>query len=263
MPCAATVRMRGAHRALPVNLVVFPAIPVIVILIFLTSKPALAEFSLILTGTTNYLYRGFSKSDNNPVAQINIDYQHDSGIFQGVFLGTWVSMIDFGDTQFDDPARVEISPYLGWTKQLHSDWRFETFYTRYVYAGKLFGKSADYHEFYWSVHFRDLFSTTVAWSPNIYGQRQTAFALEGTARYPLAETLEFSAGLGYSRLRDALEYDYLYWNGGISWYLHRHITLDLRYAQSAHAKSKHIRSPWPYDPDPVGPTAVFTISVGF
>ena len=223
--------------------------------------PALADFSLVLTGTTNYLYRGFSKSDNKPTIRLNLDYGHDSGIY----LGTWVSRVDFGDSEkeFDDPARVEISPYLGWARGFRHDWTLEAFYTRYIYAGKIFGHSADYHEFYGLLHFRDLVTTTVAWSPNIYGQRQTALALEGEARYPLLGNLEFAAGIGYSRLKDALEYNYLYWNSGFTWYPHRYLTLDLRYYQSAHAKSKTMKNPWPYDPKPIGPTAVFSISVGF
>ena len=223
----------------------------------------LAEFSLVLNATTNYLYRGFSKSDNQPTIQLNLDYEHDSGIF----LGTWTSLVDFGDDPFDNPARVEISPYIGWTARPYLDWRFETYYTHYFYAGKIFGRSADYDEFSWALHFRDWFSVVLAWSPNIYGQPQAALTYEGSVRYPVTETLEFFTGLGYSQVRDALKSDYLYWNSGLSWFVHRNISLALSYVQSTRFKSNprenRPRNPEPVGPAAVGPPAVFSISLGF
>ncbi len=75
--------------------------------------PAEGEFSITLNGSTNYVYRGYSKSDDHPVAQLNLDYEHEKS---GIFIGVWTSMVDFGEDEdeFDDPAKVEISPYIGW-----------------------------------------------------------------------------------------------------------------------------------------------------
>ncbi len=221
--------------------------------------PAWADFSASLHGTNNYVYRGYSKSDGHPVAQLNLDYEHDIGFFVGV----WTSMVDFGEDEdeFDDPARVEISPYIGWSIPVLEDWRFEAYVTRYIYAGKIFGHSADYNEYYGLVHFRDLASFQFAWAPDFFSHGQSAFDYELSLRYPISDVLEISGTLGYTQTKQVLEYDYLYWDGGISWFF-KYAVLDFRYVQSVHATSNAKRVPWPYDPKKLAPTFLFTISVG-
>ena len=39
-----------------------------------------AEIHGTLTGTTNYVWRMYSKSNNEPAIQANLDYQHDLGL---------------------------------------------------------------------------------------------------------------------------------------------------------------------------------------
>jgi len=227
---------------------------------FLLMAPARADFSVTLNGTTNYVYRGYTKSDNHPVAQINLDYEHDSG----VFLGTWASMVDFGedDKEFDDPAKVEITPYIGWSTALWKDWRFELFATRYIFAGKVFGDSVDYNEYFGLLHFRDLASFQFAWAPDLYDQGHNAFDYELTLRYPITDTFQISGRIGFNQAIEVLEYDYLYWDGGFSWFF-KYASLDFRYVQSAYPSSKVRKVSWPYDPDKLDPTFVFTLSIGF
>jgi uncharacterized protein (TIGR02001 family) len=68
--------------------------------------------------STNYVFRGYSKSDGHPVGRANLDYEHSSGFY----LGTWVSSVDFGDDGFDDKANVEMTPYIGWSFPISDDW---------------------------------------------------------------------------------------------------------------------------------------------
>ncbi|HHJ38670.1 MAG: hypothetical protein AXA67_05875 [Methylothermaceae bacteria B42] len=223
--------------------------------------PAAAEFSATLNGTTNYVYRGYSKSDDHPVAQINLDYEHEKS---GLYLGVWTSMVDFGEDEdeFDDPTRVEIIPYIGWSYPLFDDWRFETFATRYIYAGKIFGHSADYNEFLWRLHFQDLVTAQIAWAPNYFSHGQSVLDYEVSMRYPITHAVEISGTLGFNQARDVLEYDYLYWDAGFSWFF-KYLALDFRYVQSAYPTPEAKKIPWPYDPHKLDPTFVFSISVGF
>ncbi len=38
-----------------------------------------ANYSALVKFTSNYVYRGYSKSSGNPVVQGNLDYEHSSG----------------------------------------------------------------------------------------------------------------------------------------------------------------------------------------
>ncbi len=77
----------------------------------LTTSLCVAEFHGTIIGTTDYISRGYSKSDGHFAVQGNLDYEHASGLYLGFSLST----VDFGDTTFADRANVEIIPYLGWT----------------------------------------------------------------------------------------------------------------------------------------------------
>jgi uncharacterized protein (TIGR02001 family) len=198
------------------------------ILIYLAAFPVFADIHGTLTGATNYVYRGYSKTDNNFALQGNLDYQHSSGIY----LGTSVSNVNFGDRHdYADSATVEITPYFGYTHQLADDWRVDVQWTRYLYDGKIFGFQSDYNEFYLFLHYRDLLTLRSAVSDSYYGHHAVTGDFEFTARYPLTDYLEISSGLGYSRVQKVLEYDYLYWNAGIT-ARYKFVSADLRYIQA-------------------------------
>ena len=226
----------------------------------LTPAVATAEISASVTGMTNYVWRGYSKSDDQPAIRFNIDYEHSLGFY----VGTWVSTVDFVDEGFDDRANVEIAPYLGWTFSLSDDWRFDTQWTRYLYDGKIFGKISDYNEFQGFLHFREIGTVRIGFSENIYNRARPSADFEMTGRYPITDQLEFSAGLGYSLTRDVLEYDYLFWNAGFMWY-YNYVGLDFRYAQAAEFNEKEDlgHSPSQFELDTLGATFLFSISFGF
>ena len=211
-------------------------------------------------GTTNYTWRGFTKSANKPALQANIDYEHSSGLY----VGASASTVNFGDRGFSDRSNVEITPYLGWSVEVEDDWRIDLQIQRYIYDGKIFNNESDYNELYVLVHYRDVLTTRISFSPDYYDREQPAADFGLTGRFPVTENVNFSAGAGYSLARDVLEYDYLYWNAGISWY-HPYGALDLRYAQSAffNEKEQPASTRWAFEPDQLGPTIVFTVSFSY
>ncbi len=225
------------------------------------SPDAYAEFHGSFTATSNYVWRGYSKSDGKFAFQVNFDYEHASGFY----MGTSASTVDFGDQGYDEPARFEITPYLGWNFNIVEDWRLDFQWTRYFYDGKLFGEFSDYNEFYWLVHYSDIFTGRISFSEDYYSRGHAAGDFELTGRYPLSDWLEFSGGTGYSLTKDTLEYDYLYWNAGLSIYM-KYAVMDLRYKDAWHTVKTVTGSGYngrAQYPEAIGATFVFSISVGF
>lgn len=224
------------------------------------SSAIAAEVRGTLSFMTDYVSRGYSKSNGNPTVQGNLDYEHDSGFYTGV----WVSHVDFGDHETSDQANVELIPYLGWSLPLAEDWRFDSYLSRYFYDGRLFGQNSDYNELNVLGHFRDLASLRVAWSENYYNRNHSALDYELTLRYPFTDTFEAAAGFGFSDTMKALQYSYLYWNAGVTWFF-KYGSMDLRYVQAArsgHPLEDASSTPH-FEPKGVNADVIFTLSLGF
>ena len=220
-------------------------------LLLIYSSLSFAEIHATVTATTDYVSRGYSKSDEGFAIQANLDYEHSSGFF----LGTSVSNVDFGDNGFDDPSNVEIIPYLGWSFNLSDDFRLDMQWTRYLYDGKIYGRQSDYNEYYALLHYRDIFSARASFSENFYNQGSTSSDYELTGRYPITDTVELSTGVGYSFTKDILEYDYLYWNAGMT-YFTEFVAFDFRYLHAIDT-SVNENVDWPYEPKVSNPSFVF------
>lgn len=221
----------------------------------------MAELHGTLSATSNYLGRGYSRSNNKFAFQANIDYQHESGAYAGSSL----SNVDFGDSDFSDHSRVEATPYVGWSLSVYTNWRADLQWTRYIYDGKIFGQRADYNEFYLLIHYRDLISANISFSDDFYNQGKSAGNYQLTGRYPLTDYLQISASGGYSQTKNVLEYDYIYWNAGLT-YFYKFLSIDLRYVDAMESEGHHSEesiNDWLYDPSLIKPTVLFTLSVGF
>lgn len=191
------------------------------------------ELSALLMFTTNYFYRGYSKSGNDPTVRANADYdaQFDEA---RAFIGTWVSRIDFEDAGYPDRADVEFYPYLGVNLKLADDWYGDVSVSRYLFVGKLFGRYSDYNEYGMSLHYRDLLSLRADIADDLYHRGHAGMNFEVSGRYPITEAVEVSAGLGYFGGKPAVEYNAMYWNLGFTWFL-KYASLDLRYVDFAHS----------------------------
>ena len=196
---------------------------------------ASGEFHGTITGTTNYVWRAYSKSNNEPAIQANLDYSHDSGFF----IGTSVSSFNIGpseilsnipgvDFNFPNSARAEIIPYVGWSFKLADNWRLDTQFSRYFYEGKIYSKIGDYNEYYLFVHYKDLVTVMASYADDFYGIDGDSYFFELTGRYPLTDYLQFSTTLGYAKTSDVVSDDYQYWNVGLTG-TYKFLSLDLRY----------------------------------
>jgi uncharacterized protein (TIGR02001 family) len=225
-------------------------------LAFLVSSARADEFSAVVSVSSNYFYRGYSKSANDVTARGNVEYQPRSWFY----VGSWISRVDFDDQGFDDRSNVEFYPYVGVNFKLNDSWRLESSISRYVYDGQLFGKDSDYNEYSAAVHFSDLITARLAVADDLYHRGDAAIDYELTGRYPITEKLEASAGLGYNDAKPVLEYNTLYWNIGLTWFF-KYGALDFRYVDAAHSSLSYGRDAVIL-PD-INNNFVFSLSVGF
>ena len=218
---------------------------------------SIAGFSGAVKATSNYVGRGYSKSNGELAYQANLDYGHKTGFY----VGTAVSTVDFGDKGFGNPAHVEISPYLGWGYGLSEDWRLDLQWTRYWYDGNIYGLQADYNEFFLLLHYRDLLSANLSFSENYYNQGKPAGNYQLTGRYPVTDYLQISGSVGYSQTKSTLDYDYIYWNAGFTFF-YKFAAMDFRYAEAA-TYGNQVATKWAFDPQLLKPSLLLTLSISF
>lgn len=217
------------------------------------------DLSALVMFATNYFYRGYSKSGNDPTVRGNADYEFRFGDSR-VYLGSWLSRIDFEDGHYPDAADVEIYPYVGVNLKLAEDWHLDTAVSRYLFVGKLFGRYSDYNEYSMSLHYRDLLSVRADLADDLYHRNHAGMNFEMSGRYPVTAALQLSAALGYFGGKPAVEYDTLYWNVGLTAFL-KYAAADIRYVDYAH--SAPTRNPDAVVVPGLDARVVFSLSVGF
>jgi uncharacterized protein (TIGR02001 family) len=230
---------------------------ILLLLMLACVQEGFAEISGSLSLTSNYFWRGYTKSDDHWAAQGFVDYQQPNGFF----AGSWLSRVDFDDDVSSDAAGWELSPYIGWSFALSSDWRTNVELVRYFYDGEIFGASANYNELDIRAHFRDLFSAQFACTNDAYNQGNATYDGSLGGRYPVTDTLQVSAGGGYSVSRKVFEYNTYYWDTGLTWYWPWG-GIDVRYTGARETDGGY-QTDWGYHPDIVRGEIIVTLSVGF
>lgn len=219
-----------------------------------------ANSSALVALTSNYVYRGYSKSNGAPVLQGNLDYEHSSGFF----LGTWVSQIDFGHERYQGRANFEANPYVGGSLGLFGDWKLGTTLAGYLYDGKVYGHTADYGEISGMLYFRDVLTARVGVSYEAYGRGRSPLNYEINLRYPVMATVEVSSGLGYEEANAVLTYSRLYGYIGAGWFPDKHAALALRYYNAQRLNElKGGAEDTRFKPPKINHHVVFSISIGF
>ena len=223
-------------------------------------SPANADWHGELSFRSDYVYRGYSKSQGNPVVQGLIDYQDDSGWFVGLGL----SQVNFDNLPNTNSAEVEIRPYMGWALPLATDWSTELSVSGYIYNDKIFEQNSDYAEFSATLHYQDWLSGKISVAPNAYQRHATVPSYELNYRRDILDTVQFSGGLGYSQAGALFGQDYFYWNLGVSWFVTSYLTFDARYVD-VHLNN-YDNSELPGDefyPRPIKNKYLLSITLGF
>lgn len=94
----------------------------LIIAVFVGSLPLFGQWSFQATATSDYVWRGFSLSDEQPALQGGAEYFHKWGLF----AGAWASNVDI-----DDDANLEGLAYVGYVRPV---WKFDLEVGLNVYA---------------------------------------------------------------------------------------------------------------------------------
>lgn len=206
------------------------------------------------------MYRGYSKSSGDPTVQGNLDFEHSLGFF----IGTWIAKVDFDDGTDVDRANIEVNPYVGWSLSQSDDWRADATLAGYIYDQRVYGREANYAELFGRIHFRDLITARIGVSIDAYGDSDEIPNYELNTRFPLTDNSDVSGVIGYDDSNSVLEYDYLYWNIGATWFLHKHAAIELRY-YDAHRLDRAPQGPYwlAFRPASIENHVVVSVSLGF
>lgn len=178
------------------------------------------EWSASATGTSDYVFRGLSQSDNDPAIQGSF------GLTYGMFyVGVWSSSIDFAPDN-----NIEIDYYAGITPS----WQGVNFDFGYIYYAYPDAQASEYWEVKAHADTEILPKLSVGgtfyYTPDFAGQEW--YVYEGTASYELPKFAMFTPTIGglvgYTDFSDVDAMDYTYWNAGIALAV-ENITFDLRY----------------------------------
>lgn len=151
--------------------------------------------------TSNYVWRGYTQTDDNPALQGGFDLNHESGFY----LGTWGSNVEFAD------AHSELDGYLGYKATLASGATLDLGYIRYFYPG---AEDIDFGELK-AVAGYDKYTLGYYYSPDFTDGVDTHY-FELGASYPLPQDFTLGATLGYYTYTGEGPDDYLNWSLSVS-----------------------------------------------
>ena len=134
--------------------------------------------------SSDYVWRGYSQTDEQMAISGSFDYGHSSGFY----LGTWASNVDFGDD-----ASIEVDVYAGFGNETAGGIGYDLGVLRYIYPGEDYS----WNEIYASLSY-SFFSVGVAHSNDVYGSSESGTYYSAGFDYDLpVGGLALSAGLGY------------------------------------------------------------------
>ena len=180
-----------------------------------------AEVSVNAAVTSDYIFRGFSQTNENAAVQGGVDVTVGS-----FYAGAWASTVDFGDN-----TDAEIDVYGGFRGETKG-FAWDVGVLTYLYAP---GANQDYD----FVELKAAVSRAIGpvtagvavyFSPDFFGADDDATYIEANAAYavPQIEGLSFSGAVGKQFLN--VSDDYVTWNvGGTYAFAGTPLALDVRY----------------------------------
>ncbi len=106
---------------------------------------AQAEISANVALTSDYVFRGFSQSSEDPAVQGGFDYSNKSGFYAGV----WASNVS---SSMYNGSGLEADLYVGFSNELASGLGYDVGLIRYSYPGS--SPSTDYEEVYAGLNYK-------------------------------------------------------------------------------------------------------------
>ncbi|MFT4911772.1 MAG: hypothetical protein ACI9YM_000345 [Brevundimonas sp.] len=178
-----------------------------------------AEVAFNATVTSDYVFRGFSQTDEDPAFQLGADLT--AGAF---YAGAWASNVDFGD---DTKAEFDV---YGGVRGEAAGYEWDLGLVGYFYADAPSGADYDYLEVKAAAS-RAIGPATlglaVYYSPDFFGVDETATYVELNGEWAVTDKISLSGAVGeqYLDVND----DYATWNLGVGYALNDALGVDLRY----------------------------------
>ncbi len=156
--------------------------------------------------TSDYIYRGYSETNNKGAAQLDL---HISTL-SGTFLGVWTSTLD---RKYRPWADLDLEEYIGQRLMLSSAWVASVTATNYSFVGGHQRYSSDYQQLTASISYLDRWTVSASAIPNMlrysdyYANgggrefyrtgRYPAYDVETSGQWLIAMGLFVTGGAGY------------------------------------------------------------------
>ncbi|WP_051329926.1 TorF family putative porin [Niveispirillum irakense] len=168
------------------------------------------SFSGTAAITSDYVFRGYSQTGEDPAFQAGLTASHESGFFAGV----WGSNVDFGT---GSDADVEVDLFAGYTNTVN-DLTYTVTALYYTYPGASSDLEYDYFEagldLVYSIGDVSI-SGKVYYSPKFFGTAGgDAWYLSPGFSYALTDMITINYAVGFNELENGA--DYKDWNAGVA-----------------------------------------------
>lgn len=183
------------------------------------------SFSGTAALTSDYVFRGYSQTAEDPAFQAGLTASHESGFFAGV----WGSNVDLGAD-----ADIEVDLIAGYTNTVDNlTYTVGAYY--YAYPGADGSAEYDYFEAGLDVAYAiDKLTLTgkFYYSPEFYGaQGGDGFYYAGGASFGVTEMLSVYGAIGFSEFGSSALTDYQDYTAGVALKFEP-FTLDLKYVDT-------------------------------
>jgi uncharacterized protein (TIGR02001 family) len=162
------------------------------------------SFSANVGVVSEYLFRGISQSDDQPALQGGFDWSLDSKPV-GVYVGTWLSNIDFAASS---GSSLEWDMYAGVQGEISSiSWKLGGIY--YYYPSEPAGSNFSYAELAMSLGYDfGMFSTSLGfnYSPDYFGGSGDAEFVSFAVSVPLGKYFTLGANVGRQWIDDNAQF---------------------------------------------------------
>ena len=167
-----------------------------------------------LAGTSDYLVRGISRSNQHTALQADIHVATESGFIGGVFASS--VQFDSGDTR-----NAEVSAFAGFSFRQTGQWRTKVLASYYGYLWNDSGSQYNYAELTAEAAYDNWLSFDLVYSPDApryVRYRGLTGVNSGSAEFnlrtPWRRHLAAAAGAGYAQLGGPNGRGYAYWSAG-------------------------------------------------
>ena len=187
-----------------------------------TASPTGPQWAFNLAGTSDYVFRGVSQTEEDAAISGGVDATVGS-----FYAGAWASNVSFPG---DDDTSAEIDLYGGMRTEA-AVWNLDLGMIGYLYANQPGGADYDYVELKAAAS-RAVGPATVGaavyYSPDFFGASEDeATYVEANAAISPGDRWTISGAVG--RQFVSSDFDYTTWNLGAAYQLTSNLTVDVRY----------------------------------